>query len=406
MFQRRIPETLRYTPTPGVRGFALLAAIEATARGILISVFPIAMYRTFGDAQTVSEIYFAVGILSLLAALVTPGLTRFLPRRWLFSAGAVTMIAGAVCSSLGEGTWLLALGLAIITVATVVITVCFNAYVMDYIARAALGECEALRLFYSGAAWTIGPALGVWLMELWAPAPFVLSAVAATILLLVFWMMRLGNGKTIVRSRAMTPNPLTYLPRFLQQPRLVAGWTFAVVRSCGWWVYVVYLPIYAVEHGLSDQLGGTLLSLSNACLFLTPLMLRWMRGRVRYAVTLGFLLAGACFAAASLTNFDPRLAIVFLVAASFFLVLLDVCGGLPFLMAVRPSERTEMSAVYSTFRDVSGIVTPAVARMVLLVAPLPALFALTSLGFALTGLVATRVHPRLGNRRVLALASD
>ena len=31
---------------------------------------------------------------------------------------------------------------------------------------------------------------------------------------------------------------------------------------------------------------------------------------------------------------------------------------MPFLMAVKPSERTEMSAVYSSFRDVSGILTP------------------------------------------------
>ena len=50
-------------------------------------------------------------------------------------------------------------------------------------------------------------------------------------------------------------------------------------------------------------------------------------------------------------------------------MLLDVAGGLPFLMAVKPSERTEMAAVYSSFRDVSGILTPGVAWLVLLVAP-------------------------------------
>ena len=36
-------------------------------------------------------------------------------------------------------------------------------------------------------------------------------------------------------------------------------------------------------------------------------------------------------------------------------------GGLPFLLAVKPLQRTEMSAIYSSFRDVSGMVTPGVA---------------------------------------------
>ena len=39
MHERRIPEWLRHAPAPSVRGFAMLAGVEAMARGILISVF-------------------------------------------------------------------------------------------------------------------------------------------------------------------------------------------------------------------------------------------------------------------------------------------------------------------------------------------------------------------------------
>ena len=287
MFQRRVPEYLRHAPTPGVRGFAVLAAIESTARGILISVFPIVMYRLFGDAATVSEIYLLVGILSLAAALTTPWMARFVSRRWLFTFATLALTCGALLSAYGS-TRLVASGLALMTTATVVITVCFNAYVMDYVARSKLGECETLRLFYSGAAWTVGPFLGVWLMNWWTPAPFIISAIASVALLAVFWVLRLGNGKLITKARTPTPNPLSYLPRFMKQPRLVTGWLFAVVRSCGWWVYVVYLPIYAVESGFSEQMGGIVLSISNSFLFFTPFMLKWMRGRVRYAVRVGF----------------------------------------------------------------------------------------------------------------------
>ena len=146
MFQRRIPEWLRHAPTPGVRGFAVLASVESAARGILVSVFPIAMYRTFGDSRTVSEIYFLIGIGSLVTVLLVPWLIRFVPRRWMYTVGALMMITGGVCAALG-GPLLLPLGLTASTMATVILFVCFNAYVLDYFDRAAPGECETLRLF-------------------------------------------------------------------------------------------------------------------------------------------------------------------------------------------------------------------------------------------------------------------
>ena len=86
MHDRRIPEWLRHAPAPGVRGFATLAAMEAVARGILVSVFPLAMYRALGDARLVSEVYFLVGLCSLFVGLSVPYLTRYVPRRWLYVA--------------------------------------------------------------------------------------------------------------------------------------------------------------------------------------------------------------------------------------------------------------------------------------------------------------------------------
>ena len=69
------------------------------------------------------------------------------------------------------------------------------------------------------------------------------------------------------------------------------------------------------------------------------------------------------------------------------------------MMAVKPSERTEMSAVYSSFRDVSGILTPGAAWLVLLVAPLPGVFAAAGVGLLTAFAVAGRLHPHLGSLR-------
>nr|MBP6815631.1 hypothetical protein [Burkholderiaceae bacterium] len=92
----------------------------------------------------------------------------------------------------------------------------------------------------------------------------------------------------------------------------------------------------------------------------------------------------------------PWASIALLLLGAYFLVLLDICGGLPFLMSVKPSERNEMSAVYSTFRDVANIITPGIVWLVLQVGPLAAVFAAGGIGLLAAWLVAGRMHPQLG----------
>ena len=62
-----------------------------------------------------------------------------------------------------------------------------------------------------------------------------------------------------------------------------------------------------------------------------------------------------------------------------------------------------MSAIYSSFRDVSGIITPGVAWLVLLAAPLSAIFAAGGAALGLAWAVAGSLHLRLGQPRSVAL---
>lgn len=400
MLERAVPEWLRHPPagagrTPSARAFAALAGIEALIRGTLLSVLPLALYTALGDARTVSWVYFAVGLTSLAFGMLLPWVNRRVPRRWLYTLGGVFYILGCSLGMLG-GSMVMA-ALVCCTLGTVTCFICLNAYVLDYIAKIDLGRTETLRMFYSAFAWTVGPITGVILWQFNPVLPFAMGAGFAVCLIAVFWWLRLGNGKLITRARGPAPNPLAYLGRFFAQPRLIAGWLFAVVRSCGWWVYIVYLPIFAIENGMPERLGGTVVSLTNALMFATPLMLAWVqRGSVRRAVRTGFLVAGAAFVLAAAASPVPPLTIALLMAGSFFLVLLDISGGLPFLMAVKPSERTEMAAVYSSFRDVSGILTPGIGALILLVAPIQGLFAAAGLGLLGMFVVASRLHPMLG----------
>lgn len=393
------PLPLTRVPAPKALHFATLAGLEAAVRGLLISAMPLIVYETLGDARATSAAYFAAGVVALIWGLMVPGLTRHLPRRWTYTLGGGLYLTAMALAATGDPR-LTVLAVIANAMATATTFVCFNAYVLDYVAREDLGRTQSLQMFLAATPWAVGPMLGVWLHHLWAPAPFVTAGAFTLILLATFWWLRLGNGRQITRARGPAPNPVAYLGRFLRQPRLVAGWSFAVIRSCGWWVYIVYLPIFCVQAGLGDKVGGTALSLSNAMLYASPLMLRLSRRlSVRVSVRGAFGLGALAFVAAALASPLPWATVALIMAASVCLIMLDVVGGLPFLMAVRPSERTEMSAVYSSFRDVSGILTPGVAWAVLLVAPVPAIFGVAALAFGASFLVAGALHPRLGAPR-------
>lgn len=394
-----IPLVLNHAPAPKIRHFALLAGLEAAVRGVLISAMPLAVREVMGSTAGSSEVYFAVGVISMLWGLMVPWANRRIPRRWMYTGGCCLYLLGMGLAVWGA-SWSVPLGLLAAAMATATTFVCFNAYVLDYVDRARLGRSQTLVMVYSAAPWSIGPVLGVWLHDAWAPAPFLMAAGFVLVLLGAFWRLRLGNGKQISKATRPPVNPLAFLGRFFAQPRLIAGWAFAVIRSSGWWVYVVYLPYFCIEQGLGTKVGGVALSLTNAMLFASPLMLRLVRGSsVRLSVRLAFGFCGTAFVAAALLSPLPWLTVASIMIGSVALVMLDVVGGLPFLMSVKPSERTEMSAVYSSFRDVSSVLTPGVAWLVLAIAPTAAIFAACGGAMAAGCIIAANLHPRLGTAR-------
>jgi ACDE family multidrug resistance protein len=130
-------------------------------------------------------------------------------------------------------------------------------------------------------------------------------------------------------------------------------------------------------------------------------MLRFVQSfSVKFAVQTGFLAVAILFAVATIVSDYAWGTVAFLFVGSYFLILLDICGGLPFLMSVKPSERTEMSAIYSSFRDVSGILTPGIAWLILTVAPVSGIFLASGIASLAAWKVAGSLHPRLGKNRL------
>jgi len=397
-------QPLSVSPQPTVESFARIAGLEALCRGCTLSVFPLLLYRAWGSAQMVSEIYFCVGLASLMAALLVPALVRVLSRRQVY-LGAVSLYVVASALGMLQGKWT-TLALLCAIIAAAISFVCYNSYVLDHLEKTDFSRLETMRLFYGGAGWVVGPFAGVWLLSVWWGAPFVLLAGAASAMAWLIWKTPLGEGKFLARGSgsgsehahdSRSANPLGLVIRFFSQPRLVTAWVLPLVRSCGWWMFFVYLGIFALENNLGEQVGGVASSVANMGLFLAPLMLLWMQRRsVRTAVRVGCLGASACYAAATALSQWPWATVGCLLAGTLFLVLLDTCAGLPFLMSVKPSERTEMSAVYSSFRDVSGIISPAIAWLVLQFSPVVGVFGVGALILLGAWQLAGRLHPELG----------
>ncbi len=384
--------------SPGAGTFASLYAIESFARALLSSVVPIQAYDLLRSEQKVSLLYTCVSVFALLITLTTPLLLRTFARRWVYSMGAVLLIAaaaalathtltgqviGQLCRSAGAGA--LALGL--------------NLYIMDHIHKTKFMQSESLRMAWSTLGWTIGPAAGVALYtRLGLAAPYAASAVCSIALLALFWFYRLSEN-TAIRAGGKAKqevNPLKSVGRFLSQPRLRLAWLIAFGRSCFWSTFFVYGPILMVVSGQGSFAGGLLVSAGNAMLFCA---LFWGRIGRRFGarrvmslafagMTAGLLAAGACGEGL------PLLAAVFLLACTVFTIALDAIGSTAFFRAVRPRERAEMTGVYRTYLDLSELMPPLVYSIVLAFFGIGAVFATLGLFCAVCGVICWRYLPK------------
>lgn len=357
---------------------------------------PIQAYDLLRDKQAVSVLYFLVGVAGLAATISAPILIRHLARRWVYSLGAAALVAS--CAALASFTLPgQAFGMLLRVLGAGILAIALNLYIMDGIRRADFVYAESLRLALSTLSWTVGPGLGVWLyvaFGVWAP--YAWSAAWTLVLLAVFWYLRLSDNSPVRPGPARPVSPLASLRRFLAQPRLRLAWLIAFGRSCYWTTFYVYAPILMVATGEGKLSGGVIVSVGNAMLLLS---LGWgrlgNRFGVRRVVVLSFVLAAVAAAGAGLAGeAHPWIAALFLLFGAAFAIALDAVGSVPFLRAVHPYERPQMTAVYRTNLDMSELLPPLVYSVILGFVGLGGVFAALAVFCALCGFVAWRHLPR------------
>ena len=91
----------------------------------------------------------------------------------------------------------------------------------------------------------------------------------------------------------------------------------------------------------------------------------------------------------------PLLGAAVILIAAFFTASIDGAGNLPFLRAVRPLERPEMTTVFATYRDAGQLLPPGVFSVLLKVFELPAVFLATGGGFLVLACLARYIPRKL-----------
>ena len=84
-----------------------------------------------------------------------------------------------------------------------------------------------------------------------------------------------------------------------------------------------------------------------------------------------------------------------LVAGVFAASAIDGAGNVPFLRAVRPRERPEMTTVFSSYRDAARLTIPGLFAVVLNVFALPAVFVTSGLIMLVMAAYARHIPRRL-----------
>jgi MFS family permease len=144
-------------------------------------------------------------------------------------------------------------------------------------------------------------------------------------------------------------------------------------------MFIVYTPIFAVSHGLGASTGSVMIAIGSALLVLAPFWGRVVKRTGMRSLLLGaYVICGiGTIATGLLAAPSPGGAAAVLLLAAIAMSAVDGMGNVPYLRAVRPHQRTDMTPIYNTYRDVAQVAPAGLFAILLAFLPLPSVFIAT-----------------------------
>lgn len=365
----------------GALTFSILFTMESLVRSLNAGVISVQAYELLGSSRNVSIIMTMSALAVLATTLMLPFLLRRTRRRWTYTIGIAISISAALffashtVAGQALGTYLRGAGASTMNVT-------LSLYILDHIHRSDYARVEPMRLTFSTLSWTVGPSLGLWLYANHGPVAAQLAVLVAGLSLLTFfWIIRLADPAALPSGNLQPFNPLKNVGRFIAQPRLRLAWSIACARSVYWSSLFIYGPIMLIESGLGKQESGYVISASQIILPLA-LLSGYIARRVgvRKVVSASFGLIAMASVLAGLFGANvPIVSSIFLLIAAIGATALDGVGAIPYMRAVKPRERREMTSVYRTFIEVSDLLPGIIFAFVLTLFPTQSVYILVGL---------------------------
>ncbi len=375
------PTSLVFLPAASGKGLVRLSGIEGLTRSLLVGTVPLIALDRLGSKSAVSQAFTVGAVLTLLITLNLGRLEERIARRWVMTFGIVSLFTAALLFTIDRvPAFVIAIGLRSAAAST--FSLVLTLYVLDYIGKAELTRVESNRMVYNGLGWLLGPSLGLWMANnVHTSAPFLLSASLSIVLLSYYWWLRLGRSEVISEPKSTAGNPIANIPRFFKQRYMRIAYLITFIRATFWVSLFVFAPIYVVEAGYDEWVAGAFLSGVAGILLAAPLVrVVADTAGTRRVITGGFGLIGMSLVMLAIVGEPQGVGMLFWTSAAIGASAIDVVGNIPFMRMVKPRERVAMATVFSTWREMSALLSPLLAVIVLgLGLPFSIFFALLGL---------------------------
>ena len=392
----RPPIRIALSNTPNGLTLSTIYGMENASRATLGSLITIVGLEVFESAKLMSVSIFISSIIALPVVLFAGNLIGLLSRKYIFSIASILIIAGTLLLSL-DNFLSYTFGNILRMSGAGLIMICVSLYTMDFIPRKELAQVESRKILFAAMSWVFFPGIGTWLwVNTSKLVPFILSSTLMLLLLIIFWWLRIKEAEQIEQPNKDNLGFMKNLKLYFRNPHMRVAYLIAVTRSASWVFFFTYGPIYFIEAGIPlEWVGFVMGSIISIFIFSSYFAKIGEIIGIRRTIFYSFILSGISLSIIGILPEPTLLGILFLLIATLGMDMLDIIGNLPFMRMVNPKQRTEMTTVYSTWREFSFALTPGFASIFLIFLNVQSLFLVMGIVLFSAGLFSKRMPGRV-----------